>query len=363
MGSVSCIRHIPNTRVVVLREDFFLLCEEDQCSAMILSQFEFWMNVKLRHLGQAEFENMIAEKEGVDPTQNTELWVWKTQEQLRDEELFNLFGETKVSACLNYLVEQGYLLRRRNPRYRWDRTYQYMLNISKVQEDLDKIAQYRKTTDSIPYNYGFNPVNLRLQSRKNTETIPEITYIEDNNIEEDTDGKPPSVTPNETETNSETVKDDGVGKSKFSSPLKKPSKYRFKKESVDSIKKNLSENAQASKSVACRSKPQVEARQKQQPKNANTMIAHFNELFKQYFGGVPPVDLQKDRSLLKKMIKHYDYDYVQKMMDWLFRNWSEFRREKNITGVPTVGMFWGFRAYFQDRVPYQEDESEDAESF
>lgn len=359
--------------------------------AVVLQQMLYWSE-RVKDFDKfvaEEFERATAYSDG-QPLQElfgipkTHGWVYKTAEQLSDETMLHVSPQT-MRRYLKDLIDLGYIEERRNPKYNWDRTMQYRVNVLKVQVDLFEKG-YALDGYSIQLmthlQNGDTISKSEIQTMENRETIPEITIENTLEIKKDTDGNSPSVTLNEdTVTLEESLRqsnriesmtpeekarareDDDVGKSRFPSPLEKPSKYNFKKETVNDIKKNLSSSAQASKGVTCRSKPQIGARQKQQPKNSNTMIAHFNELFKEFFGGTPPVDLQKDRALLKKMIKHYDYEYTQSMLEWMFRNWAAFRREKKITGVPTVGLFWGFRAYFQEKVPYQEDEHEDAESF
>jgi predicted transcriptional regulator len=97
--------------------------------------------------------------------------------------------------------------------------------------------------------------------------------------------------------------------------------------------------------------------------NSNTMIAHFNESFKEHFSGaVSPIELQKDRSLIKKLVDHYGYDFTKEMVDWAFTNYAQFRREKKLDGVLTIGVIFGFRAYLQDKVQHRfvEDDSESA---
>ena len=88
--------------------------------------------------------------------------------------------------------------------------------------------------------------------------------------------------------------------------------------------------------------------------NTNTMIAYFSESFKEFFdGATPPIELQKDRGLMKKLIDHYEYDFVKEMIDWAFNNYAQFRREKKIDGVLTIGIIFGFRAYLQDKIQHR----------
>jgi len=207
MSKDSIIPHPPRNHTVVLREDYVKLCEEaddygraDQfCAAMILSQFEYWLNVKLSNKEQAEFENMIAEKEGLDPAQNEELWVWKKQTDLADE-LFNMFGRRKIMKSLQWLVEEKeYILRRKNPNYKWDQTYQYVINASRVIEDIinledcgydgdlpqsdraedsnvsDDTSQCDTVTHSNVSDDTFKGAKRHIQECQMTQTIPKTT--------------------------------------------------------------------------------------------------------------------------------------------------------------------------------------------
>ena len=62
-------------------------------------------------------------------------WVYKTAEELSSETMLNLAPNT-IRRHLKELVEKGYLLERSNPKYKWDRTLQYRVDLLKVQTDL-----------------------------------------------------------------------------------------------------------------------------------------------------------------------------------------------------------------------------------
>ena len=99
------------------------------------------------------------------------------------------------------------------------------------------------------------------------------------------------------------------------------------------------------------------------PQNANTIVAYFGEKFKETLGGIPPLELGKDRKLMKQMIEHYGYDTVKVYIDWMFRNWAKFRRDCKLNGVPTIGMLYGFRSYLQEQNMYTEEtETEEGDS-
>lgn len=160
-----------------MREDFIEICDGSHCRALILGLFEFWLNIKLKNREQAEIENQIAKKDGMQGTQSTELWVWKTLEQI-SEEMLGLFKVRKIGSEIKWLVDNKLLLRRNNPKYSWDRTYQYTVNVELVQSLLNEWDKKRKQTENanpITQKCAINKVNQRVQKCENAEAIPKIT--------------------------------------------------------------------------------------------------------------------------------------------------------------------------------------------
>lgn len=138
MSKSSCITHTPNQQLVIIREDYLAICEGDHCAAALLNIFEYWTNVKLANQEQVVIENDIAFAEGLEATWDTGLWIYKRVPDLKDE-LLGLFGESKISAGLAILHEHGFIIKRTNPRFKWDKTLQYMLVIEAVENSLSKI--------------------------------------------------------------------------------------------------------------------------------------------------------------------------------------------------------------------------------
>lgn len=201
MAKESCINHPSNSKVVVLREYYVKICSKADsykradryCAALLLSQFEYWMNVKMPNKKQAEFENKLAEKEDLEPSQNEDLWVWKTQDDLT-EELFDMYSSKKIGHSLQWLVDNKLLLRRKNPKYKWDNTYQYIINTKKVQKKInDQISlnssnsnmpgtqtknvstEGDNMSDSRPTNVSYEADKCLSHKRQMSETIPEST--------------------------------------------------------------------------------------------------------------------------------------------------------------------------------------------
>jgi hypothetical protein len=169
MTKSSCIQHPAQAALVILRDEYLQICEGHHCAAMLLSVFEYWHNIKLGNLEQVEMDSAIAEKTGVAAEQSGELWVYKTQANLKAD-LLGLFGESKVLSATRLLIKLGFVSTRTNPRYAWDHTTQYLFYPSKVQSAITQkyVVPSRKSKQSSARNYA-------IKDPKSKGTIPETT--------------------------------------------------------------------------------------------------------------------------------------------------------------------------------------------
>ena len=124
---------------VVIKEELVELTG-DYRPALILNQFIYWiermydadkyiLEEKERALKE-DMEINISESKG---------WVYKTAEEL-SEELMTGMSKSTIGRYIKQLVEKGYLHQRRNPKYKWDKTMQYRVDLYKVQLDLGKLG-------------------------------------------------------------------------------------------------------------------------------------------------------------------------------------------------------------------------------
>jgi DNA-binding transcriptional ArsR family regulator len=128
-----------NLKIAVLREEFSMLTGH-YIQALALNQFVYWENrtkdAKLyREEEKQRFNN--------ENESNEELpqygWIYKTAEELAKEILLDVHPTT-VRRHLKVLEEKGYLFKRTNSRYKWDKTYQYRVNLVKVVKDLEQLG-------------------------------------------------------------------------------------------------------------------------------------------------------------------------------------------------------------------------------
>lgn len=108
--------------------------------AVILNQFIYWSK-RTKYTDQyvAEEKKRIKENdESVDLVSSTG-WIYKTAEELADETMLSI-SVTTLRKHIKNLVDKGYLPRRNNPKYKWDKTFQYRPDSVKIMLDLQKIG-------------------------------------------------------------------------------------------------------------------------------------------------------------------------------------------------------------------------------
>jgi hypothetical protein len=173
MARSSCITHSPRQQMVIIREDYLRIADNNHCAAALLNIFEYWHNVKLAEQDQALIEKEIA-KAGGAPLVDAELWVYKSIPDFQ-EEVLGLFGETKISAALKLLHEKGFIESRNNPKYGWDRTLQYLFIVDIVQAAILSFPSRKSTASTNRKNKASKTLNSRDASVKNKAAIPETT--------------------------------------------------------------------------------------------------------------------------------------------------------------------------------------------
>jgi DNA-binding MarR family transcriptional regulator len=188
----------------VLKEELIALVG-NHVQAVILNQFIYWSE-RTKDVDQfLEEERKRNPEAGIDLTYG---WIYKSAEELTGEIMLSLSPAT-VRRHINKLVEVGYLDRRNNPKYKWDRCLQYRPNILKIQRELQAIGYslegYPLMLDDNPFCTAQNALckmqngssNLQNQSVKmqnrsceNAEALPEITTEITTEITAEKEGSP-----------------------------------------------------------------------------------------------------------------------------------------------------------------------------
>jgi len=165
MSRTNCIQHRPKTPLVILHQDYLDICDNNTPAAILLKILEYWTDVKFASQKQVEVENKIRGKESLSPI-DYDLWIYKTHQEFMEDSL-GLLKEYQVRDGLKVLLDKRYISKRNNPKYQWDRTLQYRVNISIVQNALnnDSIRDISPMEDE-PVTHQFDTGNGAL---------PEIT--------------------------------------------------------------------------------------------------------------------------------------------------------------------------------------------
>lgn len=129
---------------VVLKEELAALTG-NMFEALILQQHLYW-NERTRDFDQFLQEEIDRAGTSGQPTErlaNAVLdgWVYKSAEQLLDELMLeHTISARTLARHIDSVVEKGYLLRRHNPIHKWDRTWQYRLDLLKLITDLQALG-------------------------------------------------------------------------------------------------------------------------------------------------------------------------------------------------------------------------------
>ncbi|MBP3916500.1 hypothetical protein [Clostridium sp.] len=124
---------------VVIKEELVELTGDFR-PALILNQFIYWIermyDTDKYILEEKERALKHDMKVSIDESKG---WVYKTAEELNEELMIGMSVPT-IRKYIKQLVEKGYLIQRRNPKYKWDKTMQYRVDLYKVQLDLGKLG-------------------------------------------------------------------------------------------------------------------------------------------------------------------------------------------------------------------------------
>lgn len=173
---------ISKIKKAVIREDLLSITENYQ-EAIILNQFIYWSERVADADKFIESENNIARKHGEDEREPLYGWIYKTAEELSEEIMLGL-SPSQVRKYITKLVNYGYIQKRNNPKYKWDRTLQYKVNLVNIAKALKangySLSDYKidipdDNAESNARQRAINNVYSSNQTVASDEVIPEIT--------------------------------------------------------------------------------------------------------------------------------------------------------------------------------------------
>lgn len=169
---------------VVLREDL-LAITGDYRKAIILNQFIYWSERVSDADKFIEQENEIAKKNNETERDLFYGWIYKTSTELADEIMLGI-SSSQVGRYVKELCDCGFLSKRNNPKYKWDRTLQYRVNLVNIAIALREkgylLSDYKIDISAlespnlcIPHPCNMDNEPMQYQNCVSDETIPDIT--------------------------------------------------------------------------------------------------------------------------------------------------------------------------------------------
>ena len=120
-------------------------------------------------------------------------WIYKTADELAEEIMLGL-SASQVRRYVRDLVDMGFISKRNNPKYKWDRTLQYRVNLVNIAKALKEkgypLSEYKiELPDdlSIVHECTINEAHMENQSVPDAYAIPETTTREYNSDITNTD--------------------------------------------------------------------------------------------------------------------------------------------------------------------------------
>ena len=99
--------------------------------AVILNQFIYWSERVKDFDEYIKQENDRAKKCGQNPQDLTGGWIYKTAEDMSSETMLGL-SASNIRLHIKALEKAGFISERTNPKYKWDRTKQYRVNLNEI---------------------------------------------------------------------------------------------------------------------------------------------------------------------------------------------------------------------------------------
>lgn len=174
--------NINKIKKAVIREDLLSIVENYK-EAIILGQFIYWSERVDDADKFIKAENEIARKNGETEREPLYGWIYKTAEELADEIMLGL-SASQIRKYIAKLVDYGYIQKRNNPKYKWDRTLQYKVNLVNIAKALKangyslndyKISIPDSNAELNPHQCAINESQSEHQASADSDAIPETT--------------------------------------------------------------------------------------------------------------------------------------------------------------------------------------------
>lgn len=143
----------------VIKEEFIAITG-NFIDAVILNQFIYWSE-RIKDFDEyIKQENDRAKKCGQNPQDLTGGWIYKTADDMSSETMLGL-SASNMRLHIKALEKAGFISERTNPKYKWDRTKQYRVNLNEI---FAALAEQGYALDGYQHRYTENAThNLKNQ--------------------------------------------------------------------------------------------------------------------------------------------------------------------------------------------------------
>lgn len=172
---------------VVIKEELYALTKDTFC-AIILGQLIYWQERVEDFDIFIKEEKARADNNGIDlPIELQNGWMYKKASDFAAECMLNI-SDVTIRRYLQNLINQKYIECRNNPKYKWDKTLQYRVNLSFVISEIKKLG-YDGLSGYTSLNIQSENTELQNEgsSKQNEAAIPKITNIDYNIDKEERD--------------------------------------------------------------------------------------------------------------------------------------------------------------------------------
>ena len=162
----------------VIKEELVALTG-NYVDAILLQQFIYWSERTRDVDSYIKEEKARSQKYGEQAViiEKSHGWIYKSSDELSNETMIGL-TPSSIRRHLKELISNGWLNSRNNPRYKWDRTIQYRVDIIKIQRDLFSLGyalEGYKLDISTLFILENGISEIENQGEDNQKAIPEIT--------------------------------------------------------------------------------------------------------------------------------------------------------------------------------------------
>lgn len=152
----------------VIKEEFVAITG-DFIKAILLNQFIYWSERVLDFDEFIKQENERAVNYGLQEIDLTCGWIYKTAEELSVETMIDL-SVASIRTHIKALIDKGFIAERNNPKYKWDRTKQYRVNLLEISKSLNEMGFFLEGYKiELPFS------KIKNGTFENLNAIPNIT--------------------------------------------------------------------------------------------------------------------------------------------------------------------------------------------